>query len=338
MKKNRGTSSSYVNSSGGEQGFWPSYADMMSAVALILFFLMLLAYIQNMITDNDLKGTKEELTEALAQLSITSAEVEQAQKELQVIFENLELARKDLDAQQLHIDEQESYISQQADYIAQQQASIDAQRAIIAQQQAQADAQQAYLNSTQAELTQLRSQMQTVAVLRVSIVEQIRSSIEQVMGSTNTVSVSENGSLVLSESVLFDQGSAELKAASKQVLDQLANGFAAFLANPENTQYVDTIVIGGHADSTGSAELNRELSSKRANSVLNYLLKTGGGTLESYAQYFSASGYGATRPVADNGTAEGRAQNRRIEISIILKDDTVLDILDQYLAIEMPVG
>ena len=338
MKKNRGTSSSYVNSSGGEQGFWPSYADMMSAVALILFFLMLLAYIQNMITDNDLKGTKEELTEALAQLSITSAEVEQAQKELEVIFENLELARKDLDAQQLHIDEQESYISQQADYIAQQQASIDAQRAIIAQQQAQADAQQAYLNSTQAELTQLRSQMQTVAVLRVSIVEQIRSSIEQVMGSTNTVSVSENGSLVLSESVLFDQGSAELKAASKQVLDQLANGFAAFLANPENTQYVDTIVIGGHADSTGSAELNRELSSKRANSVLNYLLKTGGGTLESYAQYFSASGYGATRPVADNGTAEGRAQNRRIEISIILKDDTVLDILDQYLAIEMPVG
>lgn len=338
MKKNRGTTSSYVNSSGGEQGFWPSYADMMSAVALILFFLMLLAYIQNMITDNDLKGTKEELTEALAQLSITSAEVEQAQQELEVIFENLELARKDLDAQQLHIDEQESYISQQADYIAQQQASIDAQRAIIAQQQAQADAQQQYLNDTQAELTQLRSQMQTVAVLRVSIVEQIRSSIEQVMGNTNTVSVSENGSLVLSESVLFDPGSAELKTASKEVLDQLANGFAAFLANPENTQYVDTIVIAGHADSTGGAELNRDLSSKRANSVLNYLLKTGGGVLDPYAQYFSASGYGATRPVADNSTVEGRAQNRRIEISIILKDDTVLDILDQYLAIEMPVG
>ena len=337
MKKNRGTSS-YVNSSGGEQGFWPSYADMMSAVALILFFLMLLAYIQNMITDNDLKGTKEELTEALAQLSITSAEVEQAQQELQVIFENLELARQDLDAQQLHIDEQESYISQQAEYIAQQQASIDAQREIIAQQQAQADAQQQYLNSTQAELTQLRSQMQTVAVLRVSIVEQIRSSIEAVMGNTNTVSVSENGSLGLSESVLFEQGAAELKAASKRGLDQLANGFAAFLANPENTQYVDTIVIAGHADSTGSAELNRELSSKRANSVLNYLMNTGGGRLESYAQYFSASGYGATRPVADNGTPEGRARNRRIEISIILKDDTVLDILDQYLAIEMPVG
>ena len=45
-------------SSQGEQGFWPSYADMMSAVALILFFLMLLAYIQNLITGRDLQNTQ----------------------------------------------------------------------------------------------------------------------------------------------------------------------------------------------------------------------------------------------------------------------------------------
>ena len=41
---------------GGEQGFWPSYADMMSALALILFFLMLISYIQNLITGNDQIG------------------------------------------------------------------------------------------------------------------------------------------------------------------------------------------------------------------------------------------------------------------------------------------
>ena len=106
--------------------------------------------------------------------------------------------------------------------------------------------------------------------------------------------------------------------------------------------WVDSSAVGSTevcspaADSTGSAELNRELSSKRANSVLNYLLKTGGGTLESHAQYFSASGYGATRPVADNSTFEGQALNRRIEISVILKDDGILDALDNYLAIEIP--
>ena len=53
----RGRTDAMVKSQEGEQGFWPSYADMMSAVALILFFLMLLSYISNMITGNNLKNT-----------------------------------------------------------------------------------------------------------------------------------------------------------------------------------------------------------------------------------------------------------------------------------------
>ena len=51
---------------GGEQGFWPSYADMMSAVALILFFLMLISYIQNLITGNDLQNTQDLLDDTRA--------------------------------------------------------------------------------------------------------------------------------------------------------------------------------------------------------------------------------------------------------------------------------
>ena len=52
----------------GEQGFWPSYADMMSAVALILFFLMLLSYIQNLITGNNLRNTEDLLATTKAQV------------------------------------------------------------------------------------------------------------------------------------------------------------------------------------------------------------------------------------------------------------------------------
>ena len=74
----RGRSGAFVRSAEGEQGFWPSYADMMSAVALILFFLMLLSYIQNLITGNDLQNTQEVLADTRAQLELTLTQVDEA--------------------------------------------------------------------------------------------------------------------------------------------------------------------------------------------------------------------------------------------------------------------
>ncbi len=99
---------------------------------------------------------------------------------------------------------------------------------------------------------------------------------------------------------------------------------------------MDTIVIGGHADSTGSDSLNRKLSTDRANAVLSYLMTTQNGVLAPYAKYFCAAGYSSTRPGASTDTPEGRAQNRRIEVSITLKDESVLDALNQYLSIQIP--
>lgn len=315
--------------SNGEQGFWPSYTDMMSAVALILFFLMLLAYIQNIITNNSLRDKELELRNTLDKLIVATQQVQDKESELQTVTDNLENAQKDLDRKQLTLDEQADSIVEQANFILQQQADIAAQRETIAQQQQ-------YLQNTQAELSQVRSQMQTAAFLRVDIVEKIRQTVEQAMGSSNSISVSETGSLVLSESVLFDQSKSDLKANSRALLDQLAIGFASFLESSDSIEYVDTIVIGGHADSTGSDTLNRKLSTDRANSVLTYLMTTQGGILTPYAQYFCAAGYSSTRPVATNETVEGRAQNRRIEITITLKDEGVLDALNQYLAIQVP--
>ena len=150
------------------------------------------------------------------------------------------------------------------------------------------------------------------------------------------VVIGENGNIVLSEGVFFDVGSSAIKAGAIPTLNQLIDVFQRFLSDPDNVKYVDSIVISGHTDSTGTDENNRVLSTDRANAVLGYLLDNGGGKLQQYASYFCAAGYGETRPVADNETEEGRAQNRRIEISIILKDDSVLDIVESYLDIDVP--
>ena len=178
--------------------------------------------------------------------------------------------------------------------------------------------------------------MQTIAVLRLSILEQIRDSVVAVMGDASKVRIGENGNIVLSEGVFFDVGSAAVKTTAVPTLNQLIEVFSQFLADPENVRYVDSIVISGHTDSTGSDDTNRTLSTQRANAVLGYLLENGGGKLQQYASYFCAAGYGETRPVATNDTEEGRAQNRRIEISIILKDDSIMDIVDTYLNIDLP--
>ena len=304
----RGAGSYKRSESGGEQGFWPSYADMMSAVALILFFLMLLSYIQNLVTGNDLQNTQEVLAQTKEQVLL-------AEDQLAGLTD--ELKKKQ--------DQLEDYAVQ----IVQQKEEMEAQDKLIGQQEA-------YLSAANHELTQMRNQMQTIAVLRLSILEQIRESIVEVMGDASKVSIGDNGNIILSDSVLFDLGSSEIKEDSAGVLGELIDVFYQFLSDEENAKYVDSIVISGHTDITGTAESNRVLSTDRANSVLNYLLLGKNGKLNGYSAYFCAAGYGATRPVASNDTEEGQAANRRIEISMILKDDTVLDIVENYLALDLP--
>lgn len=289
----------------GEQGFWPSYADMMSSFALILFFLMLLSYIQNLVTGNDLQNTQEALTSTKAELQLTQQEVTDVQDALARIQIDLDDATKELTGKQKEIMTQQALI----------------------------DSQKEYLAAANEEIVQMRSQMQTIAVLRLSILEQIKDEIVKATGDSSKVSIGDNGNIILNESILFDTGSYQLKGDAQAALKQLAEVFKKFLSDKNNAKYIDSIVIAGHTDSDGSPDTNRTLSTNRANSVLNYLLSNG---LNDYSSYFCSAGYGQDRPVASNDTSEGKQQNRRIEISIILKDDTVLDIVDQYLQIEVP--
>lgn len=80
-----------------------------------------------------------------------------------------------------------------------------------------------------------------------------------------------------------------------------------------NQKPFNRLEIIGHTDAKGSAEYNQQLSEQRANAVANYLYTH----LTLPAKKVTIMGQGATRPVATNQTATGRAQNRRVEIVII---------------------
>ena len=110
--------------------------------------------------------------------------------------------------------------------------------------------------------------------------------------------------VIILKGVNFETSSDRLTHASVSILD----GVADILSRRSEI----TIEVGGHTDNQGAAALNEKLSKKRAQSVANYLVSRG-----VKASQLTAKGYGATRPIADNHTAAGRAQNRRVELHIL---------------------
>lgn len=98
--------------------------------------------------------------------------------------------------------------------------------------------------------------------------------------------------------VQFATGSAQLTAASTRYLDDVVS----CISSP--------MLVGGHTDNRGSDATNARLSAARAEAVKAYLVSKG-----VKAELLSAEGFGASKPIADNSSADGRAKNRRIELN-----------------------
>ena len=135
--------------------------------------------------------------------------------------------------------------------------------------------------------------------------EQRRQMAAATAGTGVMVSQTPDNRLMLNipSDISFDTGSARIKPNFQPIL----NSFATSLLNNPGTQ----VTIIGHTDSTGTDAVNNPLSQRRASSVASYLQSQG-----VNAQRFLINGYGSTRPVASNDSPDGRAMNRRVEITL----------------------
>ena len=107
----------------------------------------------------------------------------------------------------------------------------------------------------------------------------------------------------LTNDILFDFNSADLRSESRSTLRDLASNFQRY---PD-----ETVSVEGHTDNVGSPSYNQTLSERRAYSGKDYLVSQG-----MPSSRITAIGYGETRPKATNDTPEGRQLNRRVEIHI----------------------
>ncbi len=110
--------------------------------------------------------------------------------------------------------------------------------------------------------------------------------------------------LIMPGNITFDTNKDVIKTSFMPVLNSISKVIA---------EYNKTMVqVSGYTDSTGTDAINIPLSQKRANAVANYLNLHG-----VAANRIISNGYGAANPIASNSTAEGREQNRRVEITLI---------------------
>jgi len=110
--------------------------------------------------------------------------------------------------------------------------------------------------------------------------------------------------IAIIDKIQFEVGKADLKPISFPILDDVVR------VMKENPQ-IEEIVIEGHTDSTGTAEINRTLSKGRAESCMKYIASKG-----VKSGRMTAQGYGPDRPIADNNTEDGKEANRRVEFVI----------------------
>lgn len=128
---------------------------------------------------------------------------------------------------------------------------------------------------------------------------------ERTAGSgIDVVRQGDNITLNMPSGITFGFDSANLDPAFYPVLDNVANTLQ---------EYNQTVIeVAGHTDSVGTDSYNQALSERRANAVGNYLMRRG-----LMRDRFIIVGAGESRPIASNDTESGRAQNRRVEITLV---------------------
>jgi outer membrane protein OmpA-like peptidoglycan-associated protein len=133
------------------------------------------------------------------------------------------------------------------------------------------------------------------------------SAVSGVNATNERISALDDYTPMENTAVNFRTGSAVLLPDAKTKLDEIATKALNAKA------YV--VEVTGHADATGNANFNRQLSQRRADAVIRYLVEQHKIPLR---RIITPYGFGATEPIADNKTREGREQNRRVEVKILV--------------------
>ncbi|OGO81311.1 MAG: hypothetical protein A2Y21_10230 [Clostridiales bacterium GWC2_40_7] len=135
------------------------------------------------------------------------------------------------------------------------------------------------------------------------------------------------GSVRFGEAVLFNVNSTDLNPAGQEYLKKLIPAYLSVVLSENNREYIEQIVIEGHADDGGTYLYNLDLSQKRSYSVAGFIISSKLSMLQDGTdaeKLLAISGKSFSRPVMVNGAVD-RSLSRRVELSFVLKYDMLMD-------------
>lgn len=234
-------------------------------------------------------------TERAARLQQQQASAALAEKERQLAMEaeRNRIATANLEAER---QKQQQLEADAARVRAENEAKQRAFEADMARQRAEAEARQRELEAAAAKA---REDAQRADAERTRMRQELVRQFNMILATRETA----RGLIVNMSDVLFDTGKYTLRSGAREKLAKIAG---IVLAHPGLKLEVE-----GHTDNTGGMALNQRLSEQRADEVRKYLVSQG---IESGS--ITSQGFGYSRPVADNNTAAGRQQNRRVELIV----------------------
>ena len=184
-----------------------------------------------------------------------------------------------------------------------EKAIADAELALGRNTKAELDAARKQLSAAERKAALSEQQLQQERKARLEAEKRAKEALENLAKVASVKQETRGTIITLSGSVLFASGKSALLPGAMASLD---NVVTALQSTPGRE-----VTVEGHTDSQGSRGLNMDLSQARAESVRSYLVNHG-----IAPDQVKARGLGPDRPVADNKTAEGRANNRRVEIIV----------------------
>lgn len=304
---------------------WRSYSDMMAGVLLLFVLIMCVtlfqaqkSYNESIQERDDKIALQEEYTQ---QLLDKQTALDEKEGTIQNQDEQLKSQDEQLKTQQEKLDEQQQQLTALAAKLKEQEATLKSQ--------------QSALDTKTAQLKSQQEQIDQIIGVKAEVIEALKNEF-----SKNNINVdidAQTGALTLEASVMFDYDQAELTDAGKQALEQILPIYCKVLLQDDYMKYLAEIIIDGYTDTDGDYSYNLQLSQQRSLAVAQYLLDIQGNFLDftqsaNLQNYLTVNGHSMANPVLDADGNVDKDASRRVEIKFRLKDEEMIDELNQIMS------